>query len=108
MPQKYGIITEKILHGRTLTTVAATDRKNTRVYAPLIPGFKHVRLSIEALRQAVDKDLRNNDGACTGESGVHPLDVSYVTLYANYAMKRALLILMKSRQAWAEQVSFCI
>jgi acetylornithine aminotransferase/acetylornithine/N-succinyldiaminopimelate aminotransferase len=102
MPQKYGIITlKKSFHGRTLTTVAATGQeKYKEPYAPLIPGFKHVPINdIEALRQAVDKKT------CAimmepvqGESGVHPLDVGYVTAVRKLCDEKGLLLIFDEIQ----------
>ncbi len=102
MPEKYGIITLKnSFHGRTLTTVAATGQeKYQKPYAPLIPGFKHVPINdMEALKAAVDNET------CAvmmelvqGESGVHPLDVSFVKAVRELCDEKGLLLIIDEIQ----------
>ncbi|MBE7049855.1 MAG: aspartate aminotransferase family protein [Ruminococcaceae bacterium] len=79
---KYEIITlNKSFHGRTITTATATGQEKYKTpYAPLTPGFIHVDANdIEGLKKSLSKNT------CAimveliqGESGVRPLDESFV------------------------------
>ena len=68
-------------HGRTLTTITATAQpKYQKYFTPLTPGFSYVESNdFEALKNAITPNT------CAimlevvqGESGVHPMDISYL------------------------------
>ncbi|MDO4562496.1 MAG: aspartate aminotransferase family protein [Clostridia bacterium] len=67
-------------HGRTMAMVAATGQeKYQKPYYPLTPGFSHVPINdIAALKAAItDKTCAILVEPIQGESGVHPLEMSY-------------------------------
>jgi acetylornithine/N-succinyldiaminopimelate aminotransferase len=69
------VVVHGAFHGRTYGALSATPQESKQApFAPLVPGFRAVPPSVEAVRAAVD------DGVAAvllepvlGESGVHPL-----------------------------------
>ena len=69
------VVVHGAFHGRTYGALSATPQESKQApFAPLVPGFRVVAPTAEALREAVD------DGVAAvllepvqGESGVHPL-----------------------------------
>lgn len=102
MPEKYEIITLKnSFHGRTMATLTATGQeKYSKPYTPLTPGFKHVPINdFEALENAVD----NNTcaimmEAIQGESGVHPVEYSYMQKVKKLCEEKGLLLIFDEIQ----------
>jgi acetylornithine/N-succinyldiaminopimelate aminotransferase len=78
----YEIITANDgFHGRTLATMSATGKAHWKqLFAPKVPGFKHVPLNdLEAIRSTIDRNT------CAimlelvqGEGGVNPVDPVYL------------------------------
>jgi acetylornithine/N-succinyldiaminopimelate aminotransferase len=71
------VVLHGAFHGRTYGALSATPQESKQApFAPLVPGFRAVVPSVEAVRAAVD------DGVAAvllepvlGESGVHPLSL---------------------------------
>ncbi len=101
-PEKNEIITLKSsFHGRTLTCVAATGQeKYQKPYKPLTPGFSHVPMNdFEALLQAVtDNTAAIMIELIQGESGVHPLEKSYVDKLVTLCKEKEILLIVDEVQ----------
>lgn len=101
-PEKYEIITLlKSFHGRTLTTATATGQeKYKKPYEPLTPGFKHVPINdFGALEAAIGPNT------CAvmlepiqGESGVNPLDATYMKQVKQLCEDNGLLLIFDEVQ----------
>ncbi len=102
LPNKYEIITLKnSFHGRTLTTVAATGQeKYQKAYTPLPPGFNHVPINdLEALKASI------TPSTCAvmlelvqGESGVNPVDATYLNDVKALCVEHDLLLIFDEIQ----------
>ncbi len=96
-PEKCEIITlENSFHGRTLATVAATGQeKFSAPYHPLTPGFRYVPANdLKAFEAAVcDKTCAVMLEMIQGESGVHPLDLDYVTAVFKICKEKDILFI---------------
>lgn len=102
MPGKYEFITlTNSFHGRTITTATATGQvKYNKLYSPLTPGFAYVPLNnIDALKEAI------SDHTCAimlepvqGESGVRPLEQTYVNEVKKICMGNDILLIFDEVQ----------
>lgn len=98
----HGIITmEGSFHGRTLATMAATGKAGWRsLFAPQMPGFKHVPPNDpDSLLAAVD------DTTCAimleliqGEGGVRPVDADYLRLLRKLCDERGIMLIFDEVQ----------
>ncbi len=101
-PEKSEIITlENSFHGRTLACVAATGQpKYQKPYKPLTPGFTHVPANdFAALQNAVtEKTAAIMLELVQGESGVRPLDKSYVEQVVALCKEKDILLIVDEIQ----------
>lgn len=99
---KSEIITLKSsFHGRTLATVAATGQeKYQKPYKPLAPGFSHVAINdFEALSAAVnEKTAAIMLELVQGESGVHPVEKSYLEKVRALCDEKGILLIFDEIQ----------
>ncbi len=105
---KYGegrhvIVTlENSFHGRTLTTLAATGQDAFhKLYAPLTPGFRHVRANdIDALANAISNgDVAGIMIECVqGEGGVVALEEGFVRAARELAEKNDIVFIVDEVQ----------
>ncbi len=101
-PEKREFITMKnSFHGRTLATVAATGQeKYQKPYLPLLEKFTHIDINdIDGLKEAVNP----NTAAIMiemiqGESGVMPLDQSFVDAIAAICKENDILLIVDEVQ----------
>ena len=99
---KFEIISlDHSFHGRTLATVAATGQeKYQKPYKPLTPGFIQVAPNdIRQLKSAVNE----NTAAIIlepiqGESGVHPMDASYLKAVRKLCDDKNILLIFDEVQ----------
>ncbi len=101
-PEKKEIITlTNSFHGRTLACVAATGQeKYQKPYKPLTPGFTHVPINdFEALKNAVtDNTAAIMMELCQGESGVRPMEQSYVDSIVALCKEKDILLIVDEVQ----------
>ncbi len=101
-PEKQEIITlTNSFHGRTLACVAATGQaKYQKPYQPLTPGFSHVPANdLDALKEAVtDKTAAIMLELIQGESGVRPLEQSYVDSVVQLCKEKNILLIVDEIQ----------
>jgi acetylornithine/N-succinyldiaminopimelate aminotransferase len=71
------VVLHGAFHGRTYGALSATPQESKQApFAPLVPGFRAVAPSVEAVRAAVDeRTAAVLIEPVLGESGVHPLPV---------------------------------
>lgn len=88
-------------HGRTLATMSATGKKHWEsLYAPKVPGFKHIPLNdIDALKESITKDT------CAimlepiqGEGGVHEAEIEYVKAMRQLCDEHGILLIFDEVQ----------
>lgn len=88
-------------HGRTLATMSATGKKHWEaLYAPKVPGFKHVPMNnLQALKDAV------NSNTCAimlepiqGEGGVNEASVEYVAAMRQLCDEHGILLIFDEVQ----------
>ncbi len=100
--EKYEVISlDKSFHGRTLATVAATGQeKYQKPYQPLIPGFTQVTPNdIDAVKAAITpKTAAIMIELIQGESGVHPMDLEYVSELRRICDKEDILLIFDEVQ----------
>jgi acetylornithine/N-succinyldiaminopimelate aminotransferase len=98
----YGIVTMTgSFHGRTLATMSATGKARWQsLFAPSMPGFKHVPLNDwNGLLAAVD----GNTCAIMlelvqGEGGVHPVDADYLGKVRELCDERSIMLIFDEIQ----------
>ena len=99
---KYEIVTAKMsFHGRTLGTIAATGQpKFSAPFAPVMPGFTYVPFNdFEALKAACGpKTAAVMLELIQGESGVHPANIEYAKLVANFCRDNGILLIIDEVQ----------
>jgi len=99
---KYEIVTAKMsFHGRTLGTIAATGQpKFSEPFAPVMPGFKYVPFNdYDALKEACSsKTAAVMLELIQGESGVHPANIEYAKLVANFCHDNGILLIIDEVQ----------
>lgn len=101
-PDRFEIITlEQSFHGRTLATIAATGQEKYRQpWTPLMPKFKSVPMNdLPALESAI------TENTCAimlepvqGESGVHPVDATYMRQVRDLCDKTGTLLILDEIQ----------
>jgi acetylornithine/N-succinyldiaminopimelate aminotransferase len=98
----YEIITmEGGFHGRTLATMSATGKPQWEsLYAPKVPGFKHIPLNDE---QTLMKAVTGNTCAIMlelvqGEGGVHPVHADYLHRIREICDENGLLLIIDEIQ----------
>ncbi|MGH2949703.1 MAG: aminotransferase class III-fold pyridoxal phosphate-dependent enzyme, partial [Solirubrobacteraceae bacterium] len=71
------VVLHGAFHGRTYGALSATPQESKQApFAPLVPGFRAVQPSVEAVRAAVDeRTAAVFMEPVLGETGVHPLPV---------------------------------
>jgi acetylornithine/N-succinyldiaminopimelate aminotransferase len=71
------VVVHGAFHGRTYGALSATPQESKQApFAPLVPGFRAVQPSVDAVRAAVDERVAAVLlEPVLGESGVHPLPV---------------------------------
>jgi acetylornithine/N-succinyldiaminopimelate aminotransferase len=71
------VVVHGAFHGRTYGALSATPQESKQApFAPLVPGFRAVAPSVEAVQAAVDSQVAAVFlEPVLGESGVHPLPV---------------------------------
>jgi acetylornithine/N-succinyldiaminopimelate aminotransferase len=69
------VVVHGAFHGRTMGALSATPQESKQApFAPLVPGFRAVPATVEALRAAVDhRTAAVLIEPVLGESGVHPI-----------------------------------
>jgi predicted acetylornithine/succinylornithine family transaminase len=69
------VVLERGFHGRTYGALSATPQESKQApFAPLVPGFRPIDPSVEAVRAAVDSQTAAVlMEPVLGESGVHPM-----------------------------------
>jgi predicted acetylornithine/succinylornithine family transaminase len=69
------VVLHGAFHGRTYVALSATPQESKQApFAPLVPGFRAISPSVEAVRAAVDSDTAAVlMEPVLGESGVHPI-----------------------------------
>jgi acetylornithine/N-succinyldiaminopimelate aminotransferase len=95
------ITTVNSFHGRTLATMSATGKARWQsLFAPGMPGFKHVPLNdMDSLLAAVD----GNTCAVMlelvqGEGGVHPVDADYLRRLRELCDERGIMLIFDEIQ----------
>lgn len=100
--ERYEIISfNKSFHGRTLATVAATGQeKYQKPYYPLLPGVKQIEPNdIESMKAAITpKTAAIMIELIQGESGVRPMDRSYVEELRELCDKKGILLIFDEVQ----------
>ena len=100
--KKYEIVTAKnSFHGRTLGTIAATGQpKFSEPFAPVMPGFTYVPFNdFDALKAACGpKTAAVMLELVQGESGVHPANIEYAKLVANFCHDNGILLIIDEVQ----------
>lgn len=101
-PDRIEIITlERSFHGRTLATIAATGQEKYRQpWTPLMPKFRSVPMNdLTALESAM------TENTCAimlepvqGESGVHPIDATYMRQVRDLCDKTGTLLILDEIQ----------
>ncbi|RKN74147.1 aspartate aminotransferase family protein [Paenibacillus ginsengarvi] len=95
------VTTVNSFHGRTLATMSATGKSSWEaLFAPKVPGFKHVPLNdAESLLAAVD------ERTCAimlepvqGEGGVHAADAGYLHTVRKLCDERGLMLIFDEVQ----------
>ncbi|MEF3312270.1 aspartate aminotransferase family protein [Paenibacillus sp. GYB004] len=95
------IATTNSFHGRTLATMSATGKTHWQpLFAPKVPGFKHVPLNdFDALLAAVDRNT------CAimlelvqGEGGVHSAEADYVAKLRELCDERGIMLIFDEIQ----------
>ncbi|WP_439107589.1 aspartate aminotransferase family protein [Congregibacter sp.] len=98
------VVLEGAFHGRTLATLSATgNSKIQQGFGPLLDGFLRApRNDLGALQQLAED---NPDIAAVmlepvqGESGIHPLDVAYLSAAAELCKARGWLLIFDEVQS---------
>ncbi|GAA3402278.1 aspartate aminotransferase family protein [Paenibacillus hodogayensis] len=95
------VTTTGSFHGRTLATMSATGKAQWKhLFAPAVPGFKHVPLNdADAMLAAVD----GNTCAIMlelvqGEGGAHPADAGYVRRLRELCDERGMMLIFDEIQ----------
>jgi LysW-gamma-L-lysine/LysW-L-ornithine aminotransferase len=95
------VATMRGFHGRTLGALSATWEKHYREpFAPLVPGYRHVRYNDAArLEEAVtDQTAAVILEVVQGEGGVHPADPDYIRSAAQICRERGALLVLDEIQ----------
>ena len=102
-PEYYTIVTlENSFHGRTLTTLAATEQEHYHeLFQPLTPGFVHAPANdLEAVKNAAlqAKAAAVMIECVQGEGGVIPMEKAFVHGLADFCKKEDILLLVDEVQ----------
>ncbi len=95
------VATMRGFHGRTLGALSATWEKHYREpFAPLVPGYRHVRYNdAEALAEVVtDQTAAVILEVVQGEGGVRPADPDYIRFAAQLCRDRGALLVLDEIQ----------
>lgn len=101
-PEYSTIITLKnSFHGRTLTTLAATGQDHYHeLYQPLTPGFVHIGMSMDELKDAVAKNKVAGIliECIQGEGGVIPIDETFAKGLNAFAKENDIVLMIDEVQ----------